>query len=140
VPGLPGSSPPGSSAPGSAGRSDPSGTPTADGAPGGPSGAGGSGDAAPVGGGGTDALSAQVGGVQVGGPDGALRVTFDTGELELSLGDLALDSSIVWVVPAATIAGPGLLLLLVLAALQAAGAAAWVPAVRRLRGEERQPS
>ena len=68
-----------------------------------------------------------------------MRVRFDTGELDLSVGQLSLDAAIVWFVPAATIAGPGLLLLL-LVALQAAGAAAWVPAVRRLRGEDRRRS
>lgn len=40
----------------------------------------------------------------------------------------------VWAVPAATIAGPGLLILLWMA-LQAGGALAWLPAVRRLRGD-----
>ena len=38
-------------------------------------------------------------------------------------------------VPAAAIAGPGLLLLLWLG-LQTIGAVGWVPAVRRLRGEQ----
>ena len=41
----------------------------------------------------------------------------------------------IWAVPAATIAFPGLLVLLWVA-LQTAGAAAWMPAVRRLRGED----
>ena len=40
-----------------------------------------------------------------------------------------------WVVPAATLGVPGLLLLLWVA-LQAVGALAWIPAVRRLRGDE----
>ena len=39
-----------------------------------------------------------------------------------------------WMVPAAAIAGPGLLIL-VWIALQALGALAWLPALRRLRGE-----
>ena len=41
----------------------------------------------------------------------------------------------VWIVPAAAFAGPGLLLL-ILVAVQATGALAWIPAVRRLRGED----
>jgi hypothetical protein len=40
-----------------------------------------------------------------------------------------------WIVPAAVIAGPGLLVLLWIA-LQAAGALAWIPATRRLRDGE----
>jgi hypothetical protein len=64
------------------------------------------------------------------------RVGFEPGELGLGLGTLGLmEVAIVWIVPAATIAGPGLLLLIVVA-LQATGALAWVPAVRRLRGDE----
>jgi hypothetical protein len=39
-----------------------------------------------------------------------------------------------WYIPAAVIGGPGLLVILFVA-LQLAGAAAWIPAVRRLRGE-----
>lgn len=41
----------------------------------------------------------------------------------------------IWAVPAATIALPGLLVL-IWVALQAAGAIAWIPAVRRLRGKD----
>lgn len=64
------------------------------------------------------------------------RVGFEAGEVELGLGTLGfMEVAIVWIVPAATIAGPGLLLLLVVA-LQATGALAWVPAVRRLRGDD----
>lgn len=40
--------------------------------------------------------------------------------------------SFVWLVPAATFTAPGLLLLLWIA-LQAGGALAWAPAIRRLR-------
>jgi hypothetical protein len=40
-----------------------------------------------------------------------------------------------WAVPAATLGLPGLLVLLWVAA-QAVGALAWIPAVRRLHGEE----
>jgi hypothetical protein len=46
-----------------------------------------------------------------------------------------MEVAIVWIVPAATFVGPGLLLLIVVA-LQATGALAWVPAVRRLRGDD----
>lgn len=50
---------------------------------------------------------------------------------DASIGLLAGVST--WAVPAATIAGPGLLVL-VWVAIQATGAMAWVPAARRLRG------
>ena len=64
------------------------------------------------------------------------RVGFEADEVELGLGTLGLmEVAIVWIVPAATIAGPGLLLLIVVA-LQTTGALAWVPAVRRLRGDD----
>lgn len=43
-----------------------------------------------------------------------------------------LDDPIVWLIPAATLGAPGLLILLWVA-LQATGALAWLPAVRRLR-------
>jgi hypothetical protein len=46
---------------------------------------------------------------------------------------------VTWAVPAATLGLPGMLVLLWVAA-QAVGALAWIPAVRRLRGEEREPS
>ncbi len=66
------------------------------------------------------------------------RVGFEAGEVRLGLGTLGLmEVAIVWIVPAATIAGPGPLLL-ILVALQATGALAWVPAVRRLRGDDEQ--
>ena len=61
-----------------------------------------------------------------------LRVEEERVELaNASIGLLAGVST--WAVPAATIAGPGLLVLLWVA-IQAAGAIAWVPAARRLRG------
>jgi hypothetical protein len=64
------------------------------------------------------------------------RVGFEADEVELGLGTLGLiEVAIVWIVPAATFVGPGLLLLIVVA-LQATGALAWVPAVRRLRGDD----
>lgn len=68
----------------------------------------------------------------------APRIAFDEPGLELgtlSLGLLA--GAPVWVVPVATIGGPGLIVLLWVA-LQAGGASIWIPAARRLRGEERR--
>jgi hypothetical protein len=41
----------------------------------------------------------------------------------------------IWSVPAATLGVPGILLI-VWVALQAVGALAWIPAVKRLRGDE----
>ncbi|HEX2141506.1 MAG TPA: hypothetical protein VHK28_04410 [Candidatus Limnocylindria bacterium] len=46
-----------------------------------------------------------------------------------------LVTSQIWIVPAVVFGGPGLLVILFMA-LQLAGALAWLPAVRRLRGEE----
>jgi len=68
--------------------------------------------------------------------DDAPRIAFEGVGLEIGLGaiDLMVGAA-VWLVPAATIAVPGMLLLL-LVALQAAGALAWIPAVRRLRGRD----
>jgi hypothetical protein len=67
---------------------------------------------------------------------GRPRIGFEAEELQLGLGTLGLmEVAIVWIVPAASFAGPGLLLLIVVA-VQATGALAWVPAVRRLRGED----
>ncbi len=59
----------------------------------------------------------------------------EDGDGDLALAGIDLLSDATWVFPAASIAGPGLLVLLWLA-LQAAGAAVWVPAMRRLRGEK----
>ena len=72
-----------------------------------------------------------------GEPGAALpRIGFEADEIELGLGTMGLmEVAIVWIVPAASFAGPGLLLLIVVA-VQATGALAWVPAVRRLRGED----
>jgi hypothetical protein len=68
----------------------------------------------------------------------APRVAFDEPELELGLGPLGLlTGAPTWVVPVATIGGPGLIVLLWVAA-QAGGASIWIPAARRLRGEERR--
>jgi hypothetical protein len=68
--------------------------------------------------------------------DGARTLIVDPADAELGLGtiDLALNFG-VYAVPAAVIAGPGVLLLLWVA-LQTFGALAWVPAVRRLRGRD----
>ena len=68
----------------------------------------------------------------------APRVAFDEPELELGIGPLGLlTGSPTWVVPFATFGGPGLIVLLWVAA-QAGGASIWIPAARRLRGEERR--
>jgi hypothetical protein len=45
-----------------------------------------------------------------------------------------LDGPLVWFVPGAAVGVPGLLVLLFIA-LQAAGALAWIPAVRRMSGD-----
>lgn len=71
-----------------------------------------------------------------GGAIGAPRVAFDRTNVNLGIGPIDfLDGAEVWAVPAATIGVPGLLLLLWVG-LQAIGTLAWIPAVRRLRGEE----
>ena len=90
------------------------------------------------------ALAAGTGGG--GGPPGGTlvegrpvepRLAFDARDLDLGFGAVGLIGGIeIWAVPAATIGVPGLLVLL-WAALQAIGALAWVPAARRLRGEDR---
>jgi hypothetical protein len=48
-----------------------------------------------------------------------------------------LDGFDTWSVPAAVVGVPGLLVVLWVA-LQTVGALAWIPAVRRLRGEDRR--
>jgi len=53
----------------------------------------------------------------------------------VEIGGIGFLANPVWAVPAATIAGPGLLVLLWLF-LQTVGAAAWMPSVRRLRRDE----
>lgn len=101
-------------------------------------GAGSTGAALPSDGGAAAPASATTGGRPSTGQAaiGPPRVRFDTARLDVGFGTIGLLQGLdVWVVPAATIAGPGLLLLL-LVALQAAGALAWIPAVRRLRGQE----
>ncbi|HEX9739035.1 MAG TPA: hypothetical protein VGA91_07390 [Candidatus Limnocylindria bacterium] len=59
----------------------------------------------------------------------------DTGLIRLGTDVLALlDAPLVWFVPGAVVGVPGLLVLLWIA-LQAVGALAWIPAVRRMSGE-----
>jgi hypothetical protein len=66
----------------------------------------------------------------------APRVDFDPAELDIDFESAGLlDGTTVWLVPTATFAIPALLLLLFVA-LQAVGALAWVPAVRRLSGRD----
>ena len=90
--------------------------------------------------GGTDGVTATVGSGDTGGAVTGPRVSFDRAGLGVELGAIGLlDGAGIWAVPAATIAGPGLLILLFIA-LQAAGVAAWIPAVRRLRGKDERPT
>jgi hypothetical protein len=71
------------------------------------------------------------------GRPSALTLRFDDTRLSLQDGPIGLLAGLeIWAVPAASIAGPGILVLVWLA-LQTGGAAAWIPAVRRLRGERR---
>ena len=72
-----------------------------------------------------------------GDPESRLpSIGFDERRLDLAGLSVGLFGGMeIWAVPAATIALPGLLVLLWVA-LQAAGAIAWIPAVRRLRGED----
>jgi hypothetical protein len=70
---------------------------------------------------------------------GAPRVEFDEGRLDLGAMSVDLLAGVeIWSVPAATLGVPGILLL-IWVALQAVGALAWIPAVRRLRGDEDVP-
>ena len=70
----------------------------------------------------------------------APRVAFEEAQLDLGSMEVDLLSGIeVWSVPAATLGVPGILLL-VWVALQAVGALAWIPAVKRLRGDEEAPT
>lgn len=71
--------------------------------------------------------------------DGLVQLAFDgtgagTGSLALAAAN-ALAGATVFAVPAAVLGGPGLLLILAVM-LQAVGALGWIPAVRRLRGED----
>ncbi len=75
-------------------------------------------------------------GIRVGVPSAQVpfQIPAAPGEIELAGIDMALRGGS-FAVPAAAIAGPGLLLLIWLA-LQTIGAVGWLPAVRRLRGED----
>jgi hypothetical protein len=69
----------------------------------------------------------------------APRIAFDDTGLDLGTASVGLIEGIgVWSVPAATLGVPGILLI-IWVALQAAGALAWIPAVRRLRDGEPEP-
>lgn len=97
---------------------------------------GSSGGTGPGGGGdGGSAVPVQI------GPGGlGVRTATDSGD---GLGDLGvrilggLDVSQIWFVPAGLLGGPGLLVILWVA-LQVTAGMAWLPATRRLRGDERQ--
>lgn len=71
--------------------------------------------------------------------DGVFFPIDSTNAVDVEIGGIDFLVNPVWAIPAATIAGPGLLVLLWLC-LQAVGAAAWMPSVRRLRGENATPS
>ena len=70
-----------------------------------------------------------------GAVDIAPRIVFDEARLELGTGGLGVFADIFWTVPAATLGVPGILLI-IWVGLQTVGALAWIPAVRRLRGDE----
>jgi hypothetical protein len=66
-------------------------------------------------------------------------VAFDEQQLDLGSMDVDLLGGVeVWSVPAATLGVPGIVLI-IWVGLQAVGALAWIPAVRRLRGDEDAP-
>ena len=66
----------------------------------------------------------------------APRIAFTESQLDLGSMEIDLLAGVeIWSVPAATLGVPGILLL-VWVALQTVGALAWIPAVRRLRGDE----
>ncbi len=56
----------------------------------------------------------------------------------VSLGPLGIDGIGVWAIPGAVVGGPGLIVI-AWVIVQAGAAMAWVPAVRRLRGDVRRP-
>jgi hypothetical protein len=63
---------------------------------------------------------------------------YDDQRLALALGGIGgLGGLQIWAVPAATMGVPGIVVLLWVL-LQAGGTIAWVPAVKRLRGEEKR--
>jgi len=63
-----------------------------------------------------------------------VRIT-SAGADTLNVGGTGLDSLDLWLVPGAVIAGPGLLALLWLA-IQVLAGMVWLPAARRVRGED----
>lgn len=89
------------------------------------------------GGGGSSEAPSTGGSTTTGGGDPESRlpsIGFDQRRIDLSGASVGLFAGIeIWAVPAATIALPGLLVLLWVA-LQSVGAIAWMPAVRRLKG------
>jgi hypothetical protein len=116
--------------PGQSGDGDPTASPSADGSPPARSGGGAGGaPAAPSSGGSTGAGS--------GDPEARfLSIAFDERRLDLAGASVGLFGRIeIWAVPAATIALPGLFVL-IWVALQAGGAIAWMPAVRGLQGKD----
>jgi hypothetical protein len=87
-----------------------------------------------------DGSGASGGGTDAAPVDGTPRVAFEEPQLDLgSMGVDLLGGVEVWSVPAATLGVPGILLI-VWVALQAAGALAWIPAVRKLSGDEDSPA
>jgi hypothetical protein len=126
LPGSPSPTPSGdptsSTSPSASLSSDPSGTPS----PVGPEPGGGAGT--------TSGSGASPSGPSSGGLDGAPRqVRLQAPETGIGLSTLGVLTGLdTWIVPAAVIAGPGLIVLLWIA-LQAVGAMAWIPATRRLR-------
>lgn len=71
-----------------------------------------------------------------GASDVTPRIDVDEARLDLGLTGFGVFGGIsVWSVPAATLGVPGILLI-IWVSLQAIGALAWIPAVRRLRGDE----
>ena len=64
------------------------------------------------------------------------RIDVDEARLDLGLTSFSVFGGIsIWSVPAATLGVPGILLI-IWVSLQAIGAMAWIPAVKRLRGDE----
>jgi hypothetical protein len=90
-------------------------------------------------GGGSGGASGGAGGTVPGTvQEGGLQLVAMGEGVGLDIGGVELVGTLdTWLVPATTIGGTGLLVLLFVA-LQAAGTVAWLPAVRRLRGEERK--
>jgi hypothetical protein len=71
-------------------------------------------------------------------PDAGPTVVFDPADVGVDFATASLFAGIeTWAVPAATLGLPGLLVM-IFVALQAVGALAWMPAVRRLRGDDEE--